>query len=280
MKNKITTIVLGGGGVKGLSHIGAFKLLEEKNILENIETYAGTSCGILLGFLLSIGWKAIELEEFFIKFDLLNMASINLELDFMVNNKGIDDGKNLKLILEQMMEYKNIPKNITFKDLYNITKKKIIITGSCINTKKIEYFSHDITPNMEIITALRITSSVPFYYIPVEYDNKIYIDGGCIDNFPIHLFNKSLKNVIGIYLMDSYENIENIESINDYILNIYYTLSVGVNKNTIKNYKKYTIIIPLNNISIMDFNKDENEKIKLIKQGYDIANQYFINRFN
>ena len=36
-------LVLSGGGVRGLLHLGALKSLEEKQLLKNIENYGGSS---------------------------------------------------------------------------------------------------------------------------------------------------------------------------------------------------------------------------------------------
>ncbi len=54
-------LVLGGGGAKGVSHIGVLKVLEEAGI--PIDYIAGTSMGAIVGGLYSIGYSATEIDS-------------------------------------------------------------------------------------------------------------------------------------------------------------------------------------------------------------------------
>ena len=81
----------------------------------------------------------------------------------------------------------------------------------------LHYFSNDNTLNMEILITLRISMSVPILFKPVHYENKVWIDGGCLNNFPIELFDDCLENIIGIYLgSKDDEIIEKFNNMQDY----------------------------------------------------------------
>ena len=54
-------LVLGGGGARGLSHIGVIKVLEELRV--PVDYVAGTSMGSIVGGLYATGMTATELEE-------------------------------------------------------------------------------------------------------------------------------------------------------------------------------------------------------------------------
>ncbi|MDO8735204.1 MAG: patatin-like phospholipase family protein, partial [Elusimicrobiota bacterium] len=54
-------LVLGGGGARGLAHIGVLKALEEKEI--PIDIIVGTSVGALVGGLYASGMKIEDLEK-------------------------------------------------------------------------------------------------------------------------------------------------------------------------------------------------------------------------
>lgn len=54
-------LVLGGGGAKGVSHIGVLKVLEEAGI--PIDYIAGTSMGAIVGGLYAIGYSATEIDS-------------------------------------------------------------------------------------------------------------------------------------------------------------------------------------------------------------------------
>ena len=54
-------LALGGGGARGLAHIGVLKVLEEEDI--PIDMIAGTSVGALIGALYAAGVSTTEMEE-------------------------------------------------------------------------------------------------------------------------------------------------------------------------------------------------------------------------
>ncbi len=89
------------------------------------------------------------------------------------------------------------PDHITFKDIQRISEKHpdlhfkdIVITGSNLTEKKLEFFSADTTPDMEIAMATRISMSLPVFFKPVTYNDKVYVDGGALNNFPMDIFDK------------------------------------------------------------------------------------------
>jgi len=177
--------------------------------------------------------------------------------------------------LKKLFKAKNINPNITFIQLYEKTKKSLIITASCLNDKRAYYYSHTTSPNMEILIALRMSISIPVYFVPVKYKGKMFVDGGCIDNFPIQLFNNCLDDVISLYLTDVRDHIEDITNIEDLLLHIIQCLFEGVTCNSLKGYDKYVVKISLKNISMVDFRIDQETKQKLFDAGYiSVMNRY------
>ena len=55
---------------------------------------------------------------------------------------------------------------------------------------------------MEVIDALCISSCLPIIFTPFKFDNKLWIDGGTINNFPIEYFYNDMKNTLGITVCD------------------------------------------------------------------------------
>ena len=60
-ERKKVGLVLGGGGAKGVAHIGVLKVLEEAGI--PIDYIAGTSMGAIVGGLYSVGYTAAEIDS-------------------------------------------------------------------------------------------------------------------------------------------------------------------------------------------------------------------------
>ena len=62
------------------------------------------------------------------------------------------------------------------------------------------YICHKTYPDLSLYKAIRMSISIPFYFTPVEYNGNLYVDGGCVDDFPLHKFKHKIDNVIGILI--------------------------------------------------------------------------------
>lgn len=262
-ENHIDTLVLSGGSVKGIAQIGALHYLESKHILKNIKTIAGSSVGAIVGTMITLGFRPIEMYHFFLHVNLGKFTNINA-YNFL-NKLGLDDGKRFTLIVRKFFKAKKISTNITFSEFYKKNKINLIITGVCVNDKKIYYFSHKTEPDMKVIDALRISMSIPILFTPRKYKNKVFIDGGCIDNYPISLFDHKLDNVIGINVKNRKQVVEKITSIESYLNNTMQCLQEGISFNTNRGYQKQTIFIEC------DSGESKNNVMTMFDQGYCAA---------
>lgn len=271
---KKTKLVLSGGGVKGFAHLGALKALEERGLLQNIDTYAGTSIGALIGALLSIGYTPMEMHQFMCSLDINKMKECHFSN--ILKLFGLDDGKRMEIVIEKLFACKKINPTVTFAQLYEMYGKTLYITASCLNDKRPYYYSHKTTPDVEVLKALRMSTSIPIFFAPVKYRGKIFVDGGCIDNFPIQLFNDCLDDVIAIYLSEVRDCVDDITNIEDLLLHMVQCLFEGVTCNSLKGYDKYVINVNLNQVSMVDFKIDLTTKNKLFDMGYDSVKNLFI----
>lgn len=269
-KNK-TKLVLCGGGIKGIAHIGALHALDEIGMLKNIDTYSGTSVGALLSLLLIIGYTANEIYDFICQMDLDKIKEFNVSNLF--TEFGLDDGKKMIIVIEKILSSRGISSDVTFLKLYELTKKTFYVTATCLNDKKNYYYSHLHSPDMKVITAIRMSISIPIYFTPVKYKGKLYIDGGCIYNLPIQIFDHCLDDVLAIYFVDSRDNINDINNIEDVLIHTIQCLIEGLTLNTISGYGDKIIKIDLGAFSAFDFRIDKNMKQKLFDCGYSTIMQ-------
>lgn len=265
-------LVLSGGGVKGICTIGVFKKLEELGINKNIKTIAGTSIGAFLAGLYNIGYTSEELLDFVILFDLNKFRK--MKIMNILNIYGVDSGDRCTIILEKMFEEKGFSKNITFKELYEKTKKELIITTCCVNDKKVHYMSYKNFPDLSVIKSIRMSISIPIYFSPVEYNGNYYVDGACIDNYPIKQFKNDKNKIIGVYLsfVRKTEEIKNLES---YIWNVIQCFIEGVMLSAIDDYEDVSINISTESINLIDTNLSKEKILELFNIGYEQATKYF-----
>ncbi len=270
-KHKKTILVLPGGGMKGFILLGALKALEEKNILKDITTFAGTSIGGYLATLLVCGFTVNEIIQFGKLFDF--SKSISIKIENLFDKFSIDNAEGFSVIFKKLLESKKINSNITLLELYKKTNKKVILCTTCLNTKEIIYVSYDNFPNLDILTAIRMTTSVPILFPPVLYDNKLYIDGGLLNNFPIDLFENNIDDVIGIGIKGELTKVLEFKTLESYLLSVFDTLVLSWSLKSLKleKYNKSIIIIsiPTNIDTSFDLSINLDYKKNMIDLGYE-----------
>ena len=272
-KNKINNVrkkkilLFSGGGIKGLVYPRVIKALEELNMIKNIEVFVGTSIGSLVIAMFLLGYSSLEMEHFLINFDISSLKSI----DFLIFLKeyGLDKGDKMEFLIRRLIEAKNLSKEITLMDLYKITGVEFIVTTVNLNRLNISYMSYKNHPDLPLIKAIRMSISIPFFYTPVKYKGELYVDGACIDNYPISLFEDKLDETLGFYICSSAENVvENFENIESYIFRVLSSIWEGNDFNCIRAYRNSTICLKLNNLSMLDFNISNDHIKEIIDYGY------------
>ena len=273
------TLVCSGGGTKGFSLLGALEYLHDNDLLENIKTFVGSSVGGIISALIVVGYIPSELFEVISKIHLFKMKNQNFHN--IITDYGIDNGKKLEILLKKLLLFKQIDENITLGELFNKTKLKLILTSTCINNREPVYLSYETHPNLQLITALRMSTAIPFYFTPILYDDKYFIDGSCMDDFPIHLFNEPelLKHTIGIYLTTKYDE-SKIENIEDFLSSTIQSVNKSMSLIIKKFYKNniIDIVVDYSNIGFLDFNISDDVKNEIYKNGYVTTKQFFENK--
>jgi NTE family protein len=264
-------LVLSGGGAKGTAHLGVIDELIQRDIFKYIDTFACTSAGALVGVLITCGYSPNNV------LDLLTMLGVNKlkspHIQNLLTDFGFDNGDRFTLVLRKVVEAKGFDANFTFRDHYRKTNKKLIITGTCVNDKKAYYFSVDTFPHMPILVAARISMSVPGYFTPVSYEGKLFLDGGCIDNYPIHLFADKLDQVIGVYVGKNTHEIQKIDHLEGFIINTIDCLLEGSAISSCKSFEKYTIRINID-LSMFEFDLSKDQLYELFNKGKKTAISY------
>lgn len=266
-QKKYTKLIMSGGGIKGISHLGALYALQQLHYLDNIEMFSGTSIGGLISILYVIGYTPAKLYEFIKLFDMSKTRDISITNIFQ--KFGLDSGAKLETVFKKMIMKASLTENITLKELFDLKKKKIIITTVCVNTEEICYISHDNFPDLPVYLAMRMTSSIPGYYCPVEYKGYIYIDGALIDNYPHKPFKDNLQDAIGLLLIDAKTTTEKIKDVETCFMKIFKCLMIGMDYRCKQGFEYNTIDIHVENINIMTFNINDYKIDELFLKGFN-----------
>lgn len=287
MKTKtINTLILSGGGSKGIAYCGVLKKLEELqnynyNITVNIKEILGVSVGSIIGFLYAIGYKSQELIN-----EMYKMKSKKLQefrIVNLLNEWGLDSGESVINWIEELCTKKNINKWITFNELYEKSNINFRIGVTNLNKYEFEVFDKTNSGDTSILRIIRLSFNLPFLYTKQEYEGNIYLDGGVINNYPIYLYKDTIDNVLGLKLISDGE-IEpenqfkcNINSFEEYIFNTIYCYMIDKERKLTlkKTFIDNTIFINTGVSNAMNANIKKDEKIALIKSGYTSAEEFF-----
>jgi NTE family protein len=294
--NQFRHLVCSGAGIKGIAFIGVIHILDDHHLLDNIETYTGTSSGAILCAFLNLGYTHQELKQILFGINLQDFSDLDIIKIFEA--WGIDKGAKVLSLIRAIIKYKTGSSDFTFKELHNKTNKKLTIMGSCLNNCQPYCFNYETYPNMPIAIALRISMCFPLYYCPVEFEGKLFVDGGLFAPYPIeYIFannnsenNHEIANIakyneestVGIltYNGNNIDKLDNETSnFGEFINTLLRCIGHNISRLNMRGYEKQTIIIKLHEFHAMNFSLTLDEKNYIYESGmksaYEYLNMYF-----
>jgi len=266
--NNKKNLVLSGGGILGIAHIGAINALEECGMMKQIDTIICTSVGAIMGGLYIAGYDSKSLYKIAQNTDFSKYK--NLDFLNLFDNYGLDSGKNVEYWLKRLIKNKGFDENINLSDFFEKTKKKLVVTSVSLEDNKTKYISYENYPDLELYKAIRMSISIPIIYMPVRYNNNLYVDGGCRDNFPMQYVKDELDETIGIYISNDAAQ-ESISSLDEYISATIKCIKSGMDYFILNMYKEHTININIEDVNSTDFALNITKKKKLYDEGYRIT---------
>ncbi len=188
----IKHLVIGGGGPFGLTAFGALKYLNEKQFwnLKDIKTIYATSIGTLICVYLTVGYDYDYIYDYLVKRPwekILDTIGVQNFIEFY-NEKGLMDIYTLYLsTLNLIFDAKELSTNITLKEYYEYCGIEFNFITVEVNTFKQINLSYKTHPDLELITALCMSSAFPMIFRPIVIDDKCYIDGGVFCNYAVNV---------------------------------------------------------------------------------------------
>lgn len=248
----MSVLVLSGGGQGGWGMLGGLSELSDISF----DVYIGTSVGGLICTLLCIGFEASELFEILKDVELTN----NLSLPMFLKQYGFSNLdcviKHVKTLIIRKCGF--VPSFSQCKQLYD---KDLIITGVCLTDRITTYFKWETHPHMNILDALYITCAVPVLFVPIIYLDKVYVDGGLGDDFPINYATHKYgaNEIYGIYL----ENVKfEITCVLTFVLSVVGFLLFNQDKNKLEH-------IGSTNIHLIRIENNPFELVNIFRNSFD-----------
>jgi len=165
-RRPVVGLALGGGGARGLAHIGVLKVFERHSI--PVACLAGASMGGILAAAYARGLSATDLET-----EALNMAQMpNLIklVDFKPPRKGLLEGSRVREYLADIVGHSTV---------FEALRLPLVLVAV------------DIDRGQEVILsagalhpAVLASMAFPGVFPPVEIGGRRLVDGGVLNNVP------------------------------------------------------------------------------------------------
>jgi NTE family protein len=161
-------LALGGGGARGLAHIGLLRVLEREAI--PISFIAGTSMGGLVGALYAAGLSLAEVES---EVKRYSQISEQLKLiDVSISGAGLSiRGRRIYNFLADLigesLTFANLKLPLAMVAVDILTGRDVVLQGGTV------------------IDAVRATISVPGVFMPMDLGPYRLVDGGVLNNVPV-----------------------------------------------------------------------------------------------
>ncbi|MGO9481378.1 MAG: patatin-like phospholipase family protein [Candidatus Kryptoniota bacterium] len=197
-------IALGGGGARGLAHIGVLKVLQREGI--KISGVAGTSMGAIVGAMFAYFGDAMEVEELFRKF-LSSQFHEKFGKTFFLLSENPDTYHEPKKIIKKLgrsyIYLKAASRNAVFsgdilKDtlgflLPDIEFVKTRIPFVCVSTDLLTG-KEIIFKRGRLIPAVIASSSIPGIVEPMKIGDSILVDGSTTSAVPVDAARRTFSS--------------------------------------------------------------------------------------
>lgn len=159
------SLVLSGGGARGIAHIGVLEVLLERGY--HIQSIAGTSMGALVGGVYATG-NLPAFRQWLCNLDLVKVLGL---IDFALLTPGLLKGDRL---FQQLSEF---------------------MPDTLIESLPLHYaaVATDLAAREEVVfregslfEAVRASIAIPTVFTPVQSQNRILVDGGVLNNIPVN----------------------------------------------------------------------------------------------
>jgi NTE family protein len=281
---KISTVpprrlVLSGGGLRVVSYIGVLRVLEETQVLSKIREFCGVSAGALVATMLALGYSLPKLERFFLEYDFSQVRTVEPEsMLTLLDRFGIDSGENLEKLIHKFLHHKGFEPSATFRDLATSGRcKGLRIWASDLQIFQLKEFSAETTPDISVALALRATSAIPGYFVPVKdpETGRLLVDGGVHDNYPIaNLSPKEARESLGVAFV--YKTIpQDCEEFGKFLALLVAGYYSPAYQTLLQTHKSRTIVLPCHEFSSFHFEATREEKESLIQIGTEATRAFF-----
>ena len=171
------TLVLSGGGLKGLAHIGVFRALEERGLVPSL--VVGSSIGSLIGAAWAAGVPLRQMEA--------RARQVRRRDIFQVARADVAFRRLMApaLYRREPLEFlvRSLVGDITFRDL----PRRLLVNTADLHSGIQVMWGLPGLLDAQVADAVVASCALPGIFPPRIIDGRAYVDGAVVENLPVRL---------------------------------------------------------------------------------------------
>lgn len=183
-------LVLGGGGLKGLAHIGAIRAVVEVDL--PVRGIVGTSIGALVGAMWAGGkpWKEMrDAARALKKEDIIRVNRRSLLFNG-IRQPSVFRGDTLRDHVERLLPPAG----------WEALRLPVLVNAVDLATGRTEWFGSGARTDVSLVDAVYASSALPVFYPPFVEDGRAFVDGGV--EHPLGLARAGAAGATGLIAVD------------------------------------------------------------------------------
>jgi len=184
----IEHLVFSGGAIVGFTYLGMLKYLTfHKEIdMSKMKSFRGTSIGGIIATLLAMKYSCTDIEEYAVNLNWLSIFDFNIStLIDALRVGGVFNKTTVIKLIKPFFLGKDFSIDITLQELYEYNPVDLYLYSTNLTDFTLTEFSHKTHPSMTVMDALYASCAIPVVFCPLQYENKVYIDGAIFLNYPL-----------------------------------------------------------------------------------------------
>ncbi|MEJ2203434.1 MAG: patatin-like phospholipase family protein [Gemmatimonadota bacterium] len=183
-------LALGGGGLKGLAHIGAWRAVNETGV--RISGLVGTSIGSLVGVLAAsgVGWE--EMRDMALELRREDIVRVNRRAVLFngIRQVSVFRGDILREYYQRILPPLG----------WDALGMPVLVNAVDLATGRTQWFGPGARLDVSLLDAVYASSALPLFYPPAVIDGRAFVDGGT--EHPLGLFQAAHMGATGIIGVD------------------------------------------------------------------------------
>jgi NTE family protein len=171
------TLVLSGGGLKGLAHIGVLRALEERGLVPAL--VVGSSIGSLIGAAWAAGGTAARMEARALQIkrrDVFQVARADVAFRRLLA-PALYRPEPLAALVADLVG------DVTFRDL----SRRLLVNTTDLHSGMQVMWGLPGLLDARVADAVTASCALPGIFPPREIGGRAYVDGAVIENLPVRL---------------------------------------------------------------------------------------------